>query len=142
MPDLVGTSVPRREDERVLRGRAEYLDDLHLDGMLHVAFVRSPFPRARIRAIAKPDGVFVLTGADLGPEVQELPTQGLPGVELADAAHPVLARDEVRYVGQSVAAVVAPTRAEAEDAAELVEVDWEPLDAVVDARTAPEWCYR
>src|SRR5512146_1910893 len=110
--------------------------------MLHVAFVRSPFPRARIRAIAKPDGVFVLTGADLGPEVRPLPTQGLPGVELADAAHPVLAREEVRYVGQSVAAVVAATRAEAEDAAELVEVDWEPLDPVVDPRTAPEWCYR
>ncbi|HEY6017572.1 MAG TPA: xanthine dehydrogenase family protein molybdopterin-binding subunit [Gaiellaceae bacterium] len=142
MPDLVGTSVPRREDERVLRGRAEYLDDLHLDGMLHVAFVRSPFPRARIGAIAKPDGAFVLTGADLGPEVEELPTQGLPGVELADAAHPVRARDDVRYAGQPVAAVVAASRAAAEDAAELVEVEWEPLDAVVDPRTAPEWVYR
>ncbi|HET8607344.1 MAG TPA: xanthine dehydrogenase family protein molybdopterin-binding subunit [Gaiellaceae bacterium] len=134
--------MPRREDERVLRGQAQYLDDVHLDGMLHVAFVRSPFPRARIGGIAKPDGVFVLTAADLGPEVRGLPTQTLPGIELADAAHPVLARDEARYVGQAVAAVVAVSRAEAEDAAELVEVDWEPLDAVVDPRAAPEWLYR
>lgn len=139
---MIGRPVPRREDERILRGQARYVDDLRFDGMLHAAFVRSPFPRARIRGIAKPEGVFVLAGADLGPEVRPLPTQALPGLELADAAHPVLARDEVRYVGQSVAAVVAPTRAEAEDAAELVEVDWEPLDPVVDARSAPEWCYR
>ncbi len=125
---LIGRPIPRREDERVLRGEARYLDDLEPEGTAHAAFVRSPLPFARIRGIRKPDGVFVLTAADLPPGVRPLPVQAPEGVEVADAPHPVLADGEVRYVGQPVAAVVAESRALAEDAAELVEVDWEPFD--------------
>jgi len=123
---LVGRPVPRREDERVLRGRARYLDDLHLPGEAHVAFVRSPFPRARIGAIEKPAGaLLVLTAADL--PAGALPVRGPEGAEVADAPHPVLAGEEALYVGQPVAAVVAESRALAEDLAEQVLVDWEPL---------------
>ena len=131
----IGRPVLRREDERILRGEGRYVDDLERPGMLHAAFVRSPFARARIAATSTPSGVTVLTGDDLRGT---LPIQAPPGVEHLEAPHPVLAVDEVRYVGQPVALVLAASRAEAEDAAELVEVDYEPLDPVVDPRSAPE----
>jgi aerobic carbon-monoxide dehydrogenase large subunit len=141
---LVGQPVTRREDERILRGQARYLDDIELPRLAHAAFVRSPHAHARIRAIRTADAraLLVLTAADLGPEVRDLPVNRVEGAEIADAGHPVLARDEVRYVGQPVALVVAETRALAEDAAERVEVDYEPLDPVLDARTAPETLLR
>src|SRR4051794_37968210 len=100
-----------------------------------MAFVRSPHARARVNGVRVPAGVVAFTAADLAgtaPPRADAP----PGVELADAPHPLLAGDEVRYVGQPVAAVVADSRALAEDAAELVEVGYEPLDAVVDPRAA------
>jgi carbon-monoxide dehydrogenase large subunit len=131
----IGRAVPRREDERILRGEARYLDDLHRPGMLHAAFVRSPFARARIHGVAAPDDVTVLTAAELDGT---LPIQSPPGVEHLDAPHPLLAGDEARYAGQAVALVLAPSRALAEDAAELVAVDYEPLDPVVDPHAAPE----
>jgi carbon-monoxide dehydrogenase large subunit len=137
----IGRPVPRREDERVLRGRARYLDDLHLPGEAHVAFVRSPFPHARFGEIAKPEGaLLVLTAEDLPPG--ELPITTPDGAETAHAPHPVLARGEALYAGQPVAAVVAGSRAEAEDLAELVAVDWEPLDAVADPHDADETLFR
>ena len=93
--------------------------------------MRSPHPFARIRGIRKPEGaLLVLTAADLPEGTKPLPVQMPEGAELADAPHPVLADGEVRYVGQPVAAVVAASRAEAEDLAELVEVDYEPLAPV------------
>ena len=137
--NLVGRPVPRREDERILRGRTRYLDDIDPPGAAHVAFVRSPFAHARIASVAVPDdldGVFaVITAADL-ERVGDLPVQGIEGGEVSAEGHPVLARDEVRYAGQPVAAVLAESRALAEDAAELVEVDYEPLDPVLDARSS------
>ncbi|HET7043896.1 MAG TPA: xanthine dehydrogenase family protein molybdopterin-binding subunit [Gaiellaceae bacterium] len=137
----IGRPVPRREDERVLRGRARYLDDLHLPGEAHVAFVRSPFARARIRSIAKPEGaLLVLTADELPPG--ELPITTPEGAETADAPHPILARGETLYAGQPVAAVVAESRAAAEDLAELVAVDWEPLEPVVDPHDAGETLLR
>jgi aerobic carbon-monoxide dehydrogenase large subunit len=135
----VGQRVRRREDERILRGRARYVDDVELPRLAHVAFVRSPHAHARIAALRLPDrhdALLVLTAADLD-DLRPLPVNRLPGVELADEPHPVLARDEVRYVGQPVAAVVAETRALAEDAAELVEVEYEPLAPVLEVRGAP-----
>jgi carbon-monoxide dehydrogenase large subunit len=124
---LVGRPLQRREDERILRGRTRYLDDIALDGMLHIAFVRSLHARARIAAI-RALGVTLITAADLAGRARPLPLLIPPGVEVADAAHPLLADGEVRYVGQPVAALVAGSRAEAEDAVEQVEVEYEPFD--------------
>jgi carbon-monoxide dehydrogenase large subunit len=139
----VGTAMPRREDARVLRGEARYVDDIELPGMAHVAFVRSPHAHARVGEITVPGelgpGVLgVWTAADLAGRAKRFPKLTVEDVEVSDDQHPVLAEDEVRYVGQIVAAVVAGSRAEAEDAAELVEVDYEPLDVVVDPRAAPD----
>jgi aerobic carbon-monoxide dehydrogenase large subunit len=135
---LVGQPLRRREDERILRGRTRYLDDIDPPGAAHVAFVRSPFAHARIDAGVVPEGlegVFgVIAAADLEGRVGDLPVQGFDGGEISPEGHPVLAREEVRYAGQPVAAVLATSRAAAEDAAELVEVEYEPLEPVLDAR--------
>jgi aerobic carbon-monoxide dehydrogenase large subunit len=135
---LVGRPLRRREDERILRGATCYLDDIDPDGAAHVAFVRSPFAHARIGAVSAPDGlegvVAVISAADLEGTAGDLPVQGFEGGEITGDGHPVLAAGEVRYAGQPVAAVLAESRALAEDAAELVEVDYEPLGAVLDAR--------
>jgi carbon-monoxide dehydrogenase large subunit len=137
---FVGRPVPRREDERILRGAARYLDDIELPGMLHAAFVRSPHAHAAIVDVRPPASapglVAVLTAADLAGRARPLPIQGPPGVELADEPHPILAAGEVRYAGQAIALVVATSRALAEDAAELVEVDYDEREAVVDPRSS------
>ena len=137
---LVGLPVRRREDERILRGRTRYLDDMEPPEAAHVAFVRSPFAHARVGGIDVPDGLegvhAVITAADLAGRVSDLPVQGFEGGSVSAEGHPVLAGDEVRYAGQPVAAVLAVSRAAAEDAAELVEVDYEPLDVVLDARSS------
>ncbi|HJS70079.1 MAG TPA: molybdopterin cofactor-binding domain-containing protein, partial [Gaiellaceae bacterium] len=138
----VGRPVPRREDVRFLRGEATFLDDIELPGLLEAAFVRSPYAHARLGAIdveaarAVPGVATVLTGADLGERARPLPVGAVDGGVVEDAGHPVLARDRARYAGEAVALVVAESRAVAEDAAELVEVDYEPLEPVLDARTA------
>ncbi|HEU4450405.1 MAG TPA: xanthine dehydrogenase family protein molybdopterin-binding subunit [Gaiellaceae bacterium] len=134
--------MPRREDARFLRGEATYLDDIELPGLLEVAFVRSPFAHARVGAIdtaaasAVPGVAAVLTGADLEGRARPLPTGSVEDGVVADAGHPVLARGKVRYAGEPVAIVVARSRALAEDAAELVEVEYDPLEPVLDPRTA------
>jgi carbon-monoxide dehydrogenase large subunit len=135
---LVGRAVRRREDERILRGRTRYVDDIDVPGAAHVAFLRSPFAHARIGDIEVPEGlkgvIAVITAADLDGRARDLPVQGIEGGRVSDEGHPVLARDEVRYAGQAVAAVLAESRALAEDAAELIEVDYEPLEPVLHAR--------
>ena len=137
---MIGQPLRRREDARVLRGQTRYLDDIERPGLVHAAFVRSPHASAAITGLAVPDldgdVLAVLTGESLRGRVAPIPVGGPPGVTLADAPHPILALDEVRYVGQPVAAVIAPTRALAEDAAERVEVTYEPRDAVVDPRAS------
>ena len=147
----IGRPLRRREDDHILRGHGRYLDDLERPGLLHAAVVRSPFARARILGVtasggvaldppgAAADGPVAFTAATIRGT---LPVQAPPGVEVADAEHPLLADGEVRYAGQPVAVVVAASRALAEDAAELVDVDYEPLDAVVDPREAPETLLR
>jgi len=135
---LLGQPVARREDARLLGGRGRYLDDLEPPETGHLAFVRSPFAHARISRLQAPERapglVAVLTAAELEGRSRSLPIMPLEGAELAEEPHPLLAAGEVRYAGQPVAAVVADSRALAEDAAELVEVDYEPLDAIVDPR--------
>jgi carbon-monoxide dehydrogenase large subunit len=132
----VGARLPRKEDKRFLRGQGEYVANLRLPGMLDVAFVRSPMAHARIRGIKKLPGVF--TADDL-TDVQPIRAHTtLKGFKPSD--QPVLAAGKVRQVGELVAMCVAPTRAEAEDLADQVELDLEELPAVVDmieARTKP-----
>ncbi len=134
---LIGTRVPRTEDPRLLRGLACFVDDVHLPGALHGACLRSPHAHARIRAIdtararALPGVHLVATAADLGALNQPVPLL-IPHPALT---HPrtqtPLAQDEVHYVGETVAFVVADDRYIAEDAAALIDVDYEPLPAVV-----------
>jgi carbon-monoxide dehydrogenase large subunit len=139
---VIGQPLRRREDERFLTGAARYVDDVDVPGALHAAFVRSFEAHARIRKIdAEPARrargvVAVLTGADVADRAGRLPAGSIEDGVVADAGHPVLARDKVRYAGEAVAIVVAKSRALAEDAAELVEVDLEPLPAVVDVLAA------
>ena len=137
---FVGRPVRRREDERILRGRTRYIDDIDPPGAAHVAFVRSPFAHARVGGVGVPDGlegVFgVITAADLEGRAGDLPVQGFEGGEVSVEGHPVLAGEEVRYAGQPVAAVLAESRALAEDAAELIEVDYDLREPVLDARSS------
>jgi carbon-monoxide dehydrogenase large subunit len=138
-----GSRVPRVEDRRLVTGEGTFVDDVQLPGMLHACFVRSPHARARVgpvdatAALAVPGVVCVLTGADLNGDVGEQ-WHSAVGRDALETPKPALADDEVRYVGEPVAMVVAESRYLAEDGAELVEVDWEPLPAVVDMATAHE----
>jgi aerobic carbon-monoxide dehydrogenase large subunit len=134
---ILGNPVLRTEDPRILRGDADYFDDLEVDGLLHVAFVRSTIAHARIdsvdttEAAHMPGVVAVHTAATLNLQ----PHQGMPLLP-AELSRPPIARDVVRFVGDIVAAVVAETRAEAVDAAELVIVEYDPLPVVVDPEAA------
>jgi aerobic carbon-monoxide dehydrogenase large subunit len=144
-PRQVGSSVPRREDRRLLLGRARFIADLQLPGLLDVAFVRSPLAHARIAAIRmdqalrSPGVVAIFTAADLDALMRPIAgMQNQPPKAWREAVtyefnvpdQPILATDKVRHVGEPVAAVVADNRYNAEDAAALVEVDLEPLPAV------------
>jgi aerobic carbon-monoxide dehydrogenase large subunit len=134
---ILGNPVRRTEDPSILRGDAGYFDDLEVQGLHHVAFVRSTMAHARIESVdtaeaaAMPGVVAVYTAGDLDLE----PVQGFAMVP-AGLARPPLARDVVRFVGDLVAVVVAETRAQAVDAAELVIVDYDPLPVVVDPEAA------
>jgi carbon-monoxide dehydrogenase large subunit len=136
-----GARVGRIEDARLLTGHGVFVDDIVLPRMLHACFVRSPFARAAVRAIdtsaarAAAGVHFVFTAADLNPDVKEQWHTAM-GPASPETPRPPLADDEVRFVGDPVALVVAESRALAEDAAELVEVDYEPHPAVVDYTTA------
>lgn len=143
MPRLFGTAIRRREDPRLITGSATYTDDIRLPGMAHAAFLRSPHAHARIRRIdvskaaALPGVVAVFTGADLEGQVGTIPTAWLiPASDLKTPPHPALARDRVRYVGDAVAMVVAEDPYTARDALDLIEVEYEPLPAVVDQEKA------
>jgi len=133
----MGNAVPRVEDPDLVQGKGDYVDDLVVDGALHLAFVRSPFAHARIHvadvetARAAPGVVGVFTAADL-----DLPAGYLFFEVNPDCARPPLATDRVRFVGEPVAVVVAETRSQAVDAVELVDVDYDPLPAVVDMEEA------
>jgi carbon-monoxide dehydrogenase large subunit len=125
----IGNSVPRKEDDRLLRGRGEFVADIRLAGMRELAFVRSPLAHARIRAIRK-NAASVYTFDDLHGVLPIVANSTLPGFR--NSEQPVLARGKVRHVGEAIAVCVADTRAEAEDLAANVEVDLDELPAVVD----------
>jgi len=134
----IGAKRRTKEDPRFVTGRGRYAADVQLHGMLHVAIVASPYPSARIRSIdaqaarAAPGVHYVLTGEELCSQIDSL----YIGVDAPKVKRYPLARDVVRYAGEWVVAVVAETRAQAEDAAELVEVDYESLPCVVDPEEA------
>lgn len=140
----IGKPIPRREDRRLLTGHGRYLDDIAIPGALHACFVRSPHAHATIRGIdtaaaREVSGVVgIFTGVDLEKWTRKLrlapPIEGLHPTEVA-----TLPTDKVRFHGDPVACVVATDRYVAEDAAELVEVDYEPLPAIasVEAAFAP-----
>jgi len=132
----IGESIKRREDARFLRGRGNYLDDIVLPGMLHMAIVRSPHAHARIRGVdtaeaaAMPGVVAVVTGELMAQHnLAWMPT-------LSGDTQAVLATDKVRFQGQEVAAVVATSKYAAEDAAGLVQVDYEVLPAITGPQQA------
>jgi CO/xanthine dehydrogenase Mo-binding subunit len=135
----IGKDIKRREDPDLLTGRAEYTNDVKLPGMLYAAVLRSPYAHARIvsidtRAAEKLPGVHaVLTGSEATEVIDPVP---------AFCAEPVVERaiavDKVRYVGEAVVAVAAESRYIAEDALELVQIEWEPLPPVIDLLAAME----
>src|SRR5207237_6685044 len=136
MANIVGQRILRKEDPRFLRGEGTYVENLEAADALHVVFVRSPYAHARLAGIdASAAAAQVFTAADL--DAGPVPTMGWPGLD-DSRPRPLLATDVVRYAGEIVAVVVAETRADAVDAAELVFVDYEPLDAVVDPERALE----
>ncbi len=141
---VFGRSVPRCEDDDLLRGKGRFVDDIHLPGLLEAAFVRSPFAHAAIRGIdtaaarAMPGVHAVYTLQDFLPHLRtERLVVGLPSKSYKqDRNRPVLAHDEVVHVGEPVAIVIADDRYIAEDAAAMVEVDYEALPAASDCREA------
>ena len=147
-----GAAVRRREDPRFLRGEGRFVDDVTLAGQLHAAFLRSPHAHARLvrvsmeAARAMPGVAAVFTFADLEPWLKPLPLFGAapPGLAAAirfdvrEAPQYALCSDRARYVGETVAMVVAESRARAEDALEAIEVEWDPQPAAVDMVAAAE----
>jgi carbon-monoxide dehydrogenase large subunit len=145
--DGIGAAVRRKEDVRFLTGRGTYTDDINRYGQTHAYIVRSSQPHAAIKridtskALAAPGVVAVFTGADMAADgVGGLPCGWLiknkDGSPMKEPAHPPLVVDRVRHVGDHIAVVIAETKAQAKDAAELVEIDFEPLPAVVDSLDA------
>src|SRR5579885_1768556 len=148
---FVGRPILRREDHRLLTGQGQFIADIVLPRMLHAVFVRSSAAHARIRTVdvsraaAAPGVALALSGAELArllppvPDAQlSLPSKWRAQVEhkLHNPQQPLLATDKVRHVGEAIAVVVAESREAAEDAAELVQPELEPLPAVVDPEAA------
>ncbi|GAK44064.1 molybdopterin-binding aldehyde oxidase and xanthine dehydrogenase [Tepidicaulis marinus] len=137
----IGKPVRRREDDRFIRGRGQYTDDINRPNQTHAVFVRSPHAHALIRSIdleeanAAPGVVAVFTGKDVAEDglaglICGWTVHSKDGSEMKAGGHPILAAEKVRYVGDHVALVIAETKAQALAAADLVLVDYEPLPAV------------
>ena len=145
--NTIGKSILRREDQRFLTGNGQYTDDVHMQRETAGVFLRSPHAHARIKSIkldaAKkaPGVIAIFTGQDLlDAKVNGLPCGWLinnkDGTPMKEPAHPCLAQGKVRHVGDQVALIVAETQWQAKDAAELIEVDYDTLPAVVDTGSA------
>ena len=143
-PRVIGSPVRRLEDPALLVGKARFVDDLDFPGILHAAFVRSPHAHALVRGIDRsaahrvPGVEAVLVLGDLAPVLSSdrLPLQFSAAKLPPDVTPFILAKDEVVYVGEAVAVVLATSRYAAEDAAQLVDVDYEALPAISDCRAA------
>src|SRR5439155_7789951 len=140
---LVGAKIHRREDPRLVTGHGRYTDDLTRPGLVHAAFVRSPYAHAKVKkiditdAVKAPGVVAVYTARDFEGLILG-PMAAAPGL-VPDKKVPErfpLARDEVHYQGDPVALVVADSKGQAADAAQMIQVDYEPLPAVSDLEAA------
>ncbi len=137
-PKMMGERVKRREDPRLIQGRATYVDDIKLPGMLHLAFRRSDIAHGIIKSIdvsaaqAMPGVELVITGAELKEFLPPMPI----GTPFPSPDHYSVAVDRVRYQGEPVAVVVAADRYLARDAADAIEIEYEPLPAVIDPERA------
>jgi aerobic carbon-monoxide dehydrogenase large subunit len=138
----LGKARLRKEDARLITGKTTWTDNIVLPGMLHMAFVRSPFAHAKIvrvdvsGALSQPGVVAAYSGADFAAEQGSLPCAWPVTPDIVIPPHPPMAVDEVRYVGEAVAVVVARDRYAAADALAAIDVDYEPLEPVLDIRTA------
>jgi aerobic carbon-monoxide dehydrogenase large subunit len=138
----IGKPRARKEDARLLTGQTNWTDNVVLPGMLHVCYVRSPMAHARIRSVdvsaarSAPGVIAAFSGADFAAEQGSLPCAWPVTPDIVIPAHPPMATDEVRYVGEIVACVVARDHYAAADALELIDVDYEPLPAVLDMEAA------
>src|SRR5262245_6170400 len=133
----IGQKVKRTEDPRLIQGLGHYVDDIKLADTLHVAILRSQHAHARIKSIdleaakKSPGVVAVYTGQDIGGKIGNVPcAAALPDLKVPK--FPVLAQGKVIFVGQAIAAVVATDIYKARDAADLIDVDYDPLDVVTD----------
>ncbi len=140
---IFGSGIRRREDPRLITGSATYTDDITLPDMVHAAMLRSEHAHAKItridtsQAASAPGVIAVYTGADIEDALAPMPCAWLlPESDLKIAAYPCIAKDVVRYTGDIVATVVAETPYQAHDALALIEVDYEPLDVVIDPEAA------
>ena len=131
-PQGIGAPVPRKEDDRLMRGRGQFVADIRLPRLHDVAFFRSPYAHARILSVEIPS--FLRSQVFIADDLESVrairAVSGLPGFKVSD--QPILAKDKVRYVGEPVAMCVAPTRAEAEDIAAQLRLHVEELPPVVD----------
>ncbi|MFI6476632.1 xanthine dehydrogenase family protein molybdopterin-binding subunit [Nonomuraea sp. NPDC050663] len=138
----VGKARRRKEDARLLTGRTQWTDNIQLPGMLYVQFLRSPMAHARITRVdveaarQLPGVVAAFSGRDFAAEQGSLPCAWPVSEDIVIPDHPPMAYEEVRYVGEAVACVVATSRYQAADALEAIEVDYEPLPAVLDMNEA------
>ncbi|HET6909859.1 MAG TPA: molybdopterin cofactor-binding domain-containing protein, partial [Mycobacteriales bacterium] len=140
----VGRRRLRKEDAKLVTGQTQWTDNIQFAGMLHMSVLRSPMAHARITrvdvspALQRPGVIAAFSGRDLADEQGSLPCAWPVTPDMKLPAHPPLAVDEVRYVGDAVAVVVARDRYAAADALEAIEVDYEPLPAVVDLEAAAQ----
>ena len=138
----IGQARLRKEDAKLITGQTNWTDNIRLPGMLHMAFLRSPFAHAKITrvdvsgALSQPGVVAAFSGADFAAEQGSLPCAWPVTPDIVIPAHPAMAVDEVRYVGEAVAVVIARGRYEAADALAAIDIDYEPLPVVLDIRTA------
>src|SRR3989442_11082276 len=140
---VFGESVLRKEDDRFLTGRGNFVADMLPPGTVFAKFVRSPYAHGRIRSISTakarrlPGVLDVLTSQDMKDQVGDIiPAWAIPNANLKTPAYPPLAREVVRYAGEAVAVVVAESPFIAENARDLVEVEYDPLPVVTDVETA------
>jgi aerobic carbon-monoxide dehydrogenase large subunit len=138
----LGRARLRKEDAKLITGQTNWTDNIRLPGMLQMAFLRSPYAHAKITrvdvsgALSQPGVVAAFSGADFAAEQGSLPCAWPVTPDIVIPAHPAMAVDEVRYVGEAVAVVVARARYAAADAIASIDVDYEPLPPVLDMRTA------
>ncbi|WP_104522761.1 xanthine dehydrogenase family protein molybdopterin-binding subunit [Blastococcus atacamensis] len=138
----IGKARRRKEDARLITGRTTWTDNMVLPGMLHLAVVRSPVAHARITNVdvtaarEAPGVVAVFTGRDLADEQGSLPCAWPVTPDMVNPGHPSIAVDQVNHVGEAVAVIVARSKAAAQDAVELADIDYEPLPVVLDMEQA------